>query len=131
MLGQQFSLDKYNWNVVVLYEVDKSNLNQVMHILTKFCNDHDVLQQAYNNISAGQHNTGFIYSDFRKYQSIIVIGKGSSNGEVMNTIAHEANHLQSHIATVYDLDEKGEEVCYLIGTIIKNMYKVFRKIICS
>lgn len=64
-----------------------------MRILTNFCNDSDILQQAYDNISAGQNNTGFIYSDFKKYQSIIVIGKGSSNGEVMNTIAHEANHL--------------------------------------
>ena len=59
----------------------------------------------------------------------MIIGKTTSKKEFINTIVHEANHLQSHIATVYNLDEKGEEVCYLIGTIVETMYNVFRKII--
>ena len=46
-----------------------------------------------------------------KQRSLIVIGKTTSNREMVNTIVHEANHLKSHIATADNIDEKGEEVC--------------------
>lgn len=131
MLRQRFYLKHYSWEVVVLYEVDKDNINEVMKILTSICNDDTVINKAFDNISANKLDTGFAYSNFNSHKTLIIISKGSSKGEVLSTIAHEANHLQSHIATVYGLDEKGEEVSYLMGTIIKNMYKVFRKIICS
>ena len=37
----------------------------------------------------------------------------------------------SEIKMSYDIDEKGEEVCYLIGSIVGSMYNVFRKFICA
>lgn len=129
MIKQLFRIDKYDWKVVVLYEIDYRDTDYVIDTL-KMMNAPDyIIRNAYKNVNDGNYNTGFIYSDYDEKRSIIVISKTTSNKELIDTIVHEANHLQSHIATVFNLDEKGEEVCYLIGNIVKTMYKVFSKII--
>lgn len=129
MIGQRFYLDKYEWSVVVLYNVDSDDSEFIKDNLSKICNDRKLIKNSTKYIEQDIPNTGFIYSNFNDKISLIIVGKTTSKKEFINTIVHEANHLQSHIATVYNLDEKGEEVCYLIGTIVETMYNVFRKII--
>ena len=131
MIGQRFYIDKYDWQVMVLYEVGSSDTNIVIRMLEYICSDNDIINTAYENVSNGKPNTGFTYSDYDKQLSFMVIGKTTSIRETLNTIVHEANHLKSHIATKFDIDEKGEEVCYLIGSIVGSMYNVFRKFICA
>ena len=129
MIKQSFIIDKYDWQVVVLYEVDNSDTSDVISILKLFGADTNVMRVACDNIINNKVNNGFTYSDLHKHKTLIAISKASSKGELINTIVHEANHLQSHIATEFNLDEKGEEVCYLIGGVVKTMFKVFSKII--
>lgn len=130
MIIQKIFLKKYNWRVVVLYNVTEYDINKIKSILSEICNNEDTIENSVRYIKKGEYNTGFIYSNYIDKASLIVIGKADSKRQLINTIAHEANHLQSHIATVFDLDEKGEEVCYLIGYIMEIMFKVFSKIIC-
>lgn len=131
MIVQKFYIDKYDWQVVVLYEVGYRNKDYVIDMLRQICNKESIINQAKANLNLDEYNTGFTYSDLDEQCSLMVIGKASSNRETVNTIVHEANHLKSHIATKYNIDEKGEEVCYLIGGIVRTMFKVFSKIICS
>lgn len=131
MIGQKFYIDKYDWQVVVLYEVGYRNKDYVIDMLRQICNKESIINQAKANLNLDKYNTGFTYSDLDEQYSLMVIGKASSNRETVNTIVHEANHLKSHIATKYNIDEKGEEVCYLIGGIVRTMFRVFSKIICS
>ena len=131
MIKQLFRIDKYDWKVIVLYEISYRDADYVIDMLKQMDAPDYILRSAYKNVNEGQPNTGFIYSDYDKQRSIIVVSKTTSNRELIDTIVHEANHLQSHIATVFNLDEKGEEVCYLIGDIVKRMYKVFNKIISA
>lgn len=131
MIKQLFRIDKYDWKVIVLYEISYRDADYVIDMLKQMDAPNYILRSAYKNVNEGQPNTGFIYSDYDKQRSIIIVSKTTSNQELIDTIVHEANHLQSHIATVFNLDEKGEEVCYLIGDIVKRMYKVFNKIISA
>ena len=131
MIIQRFYIDNYDWQVVVLYEVGYRDTDYVIGMLSQICNDKNTIETAFENVSNGKPNTGFTYSDLSERRTLMVIGKTTSNYELINTIVHEANHLQSHIATADNIDEKGEEVCYLIGNIVKTMFEVFRKIICS
>ena len=129
MIGQSFYIDKYDWQVVVLYEVSYYNKSYVINLLKRICNNDKIINQAANNLALRKFNTGFTYSDLDTQRSLMVIGKTDSIRELFNTIVHEANHLKSHIATVYNINEKGEEVCYLIGDIVRTMFRVFSKII--
>ncbi len=129
MITQHFYLRKYSWEVVVLYNVNENDTDTIKDILSEICDDYGTIQDGVKYIRRGDYNSGFIYSNIDRRASLIVIGKANSPEELLNTIGHEANHLQSHIATKYNLDEKGEEVSYLLGDIIQTMYPVFKRII--
>lgn len=131
MIIQKIHLQKYDWRIVILYEVSNEHLRPILKILEEMNADYDSVMAATKNISSNLLNTGFIYSNYDKKQSLIVVGKASSYGQLLNTISHEINHLETHIATVYNLDQTGEEVCELVGYITQRMSAVFKKLICK
>ena len=83
------------------------------------------------NVYLGKKNTGFTYTDFDKCKSIVGISETSSQEQFLNTIVHEAKHVQSHICKYYNVEEDSEEAAYLIGFIIQNMHRVFRNMIST
>ena len=131
MIIQRFVIPKYDWKVVVLHNTNISDKDFIIKTLKEICKDSYQIQKAEENINNDKPNQGFIYSNFKTKQSLINIGHASNSSEYVDTIIHEANHLQSHIATVYNLDEKGEDVCYLIAYVVKTIYKDFSKIISN
>lgn len=81
------------------------------------------------NVDLGQKNSGFTYTNFDKKQSIVGIGKATNKAQFLNTITHEAKHIQSHICKYYNVKEDGEDAAYLIGYIVQQMFHTFRNII--
>ena len=129
MIIQRFIIPNYDWKVVVLHNTNVSNKAFIIKTLKEICDDDYYISKAESSIDANKPNQGFIYSNVKTKCSIINIGYATNTSEYIDTIIHEANHLQSHIASYYNLDEKGEEVCYLIAHIVKTIYKDFAKII--
>lgn len=81
------------------------------------------------NVELGQLNSGFTHTDYKKRLSIVGIGKADSRKQFLNTVVHEAKHVQSHICEYYNVDEKSEDAAYLIGFIVQRMYSVLRDFI--
>ena len=81
------------------------------------------------NVYLGKKNTGFTFTDFNKHKSVVGISRTTSQEQFLNTIVHEAKHVQSHICKYYDVEEDSEEAAYLIGYIIQQMHKVFKNMI--
>ena len=81
------------------------------------------------DVELGRKDGGFTYTDFKRKQSIVGIGKSTSNSQLLNTITHEAKHVQSHICRYYKIKEDGEDAAYLIGYIVQQMYKVFKNVL--
>lgn len=77
----------------------------------------------------GSKDVGFTYSDYNKRTSIVGIAATSSQEQFLNTIVHEAKHVQSHICNYYEVPEDGEQAAYLIGYIIQKMHRVFKNMI--
>lgn len=99
MIRQDIDVDGY-WNIIVCYDV-----------------------------FLGEQNAGFTYTDYGKRLSIVGIGKATSKEQFMNTIVHEAKHVQSHICKYYDVSEDSEEAAYLIGFIVMRMFQIFKCLI--
>ena len=95
-MRQDIDLDGY-WHIIVLY-----------------------------NVFLGQDNAGFTHTNFNRKLSIVAIGLATSKEQFINTIAHEAKHLQSHICKYYNVDEDGEQAAYLMGYLIERMYNKFK-----
>lgn len=96
MIRQDFDIDGY-WDVIAVY-----------------------------NVELGQKNTGFTHTDFKKKRSIIGISKVTSKEQFLNTVVHEAKHLQSHICKYYGVDEDSEDAAYLIGYIVQSMFEYIK-----
>lgn len=99
MIRQDIDIDGY-WTIIILY-----------------------------NVYLGKKNTGFTHTDFNKRRSIVGISISTNKEQFINTIVHEAKHIQSHICKYYNVKEDSEDAAYLIGYIIEKMYSVFREII--
>ena len=81
------------------------------------------------NVNLGKLNSGFTHTKFNKKLSIVGIGIANSEEQFINTIAHEAKHVQSHICQYYNVSEEGEQAAYLMGYLIEQMYNKFKKYI--
>ena len=79
----------------------------------------------------GRLDTGFTYTDYDKRRSIVGISPTTSQEQFLNTIVHEAKHVQSHICNYYKVDENSEKAAYLIGYIVQQMHRVFRNMIST
>ena len=78
------------------------------------------------NVYLGQDNAGFTHTDFSKKLSVVGIGMTTSKKQFINTISHEAKHIQSHICQYYQVSEDSEDAAYLLGYIMMKMYEVFK-----
>lgn len=112
-----------------------------------FCSHHydeHVLQEALEDVEApwsvivrmreiardDEYNTGFTYSNERKRQSVVVIGKSTNAAEFVNTFVHELRHLSDDIAISTNIDLRGEGVGYLQGEIARELADIVGLFIC-
>lgn len=79
------------------------------------------------NAYLGDTDVGFTQTDFKERRSIVGISPTTSKEQLLNTIVHEAKHVQSHICRYYNVAEDSENAAYLIGYIIQKMYDGFKK----
>lgn len=77
----------------------------------------------------GKKDSGFTFTDFHKRTSIVGISPTTSQEQFLNTIVHEAKHVQSHICEYYNVPEDSERAAYLIGYIIQRMHRMFKYMI--
>ena len=131
MIAQSFDIPKYDWDVKVYYDVEKCDINFCIKQLRNLTTDKHIFEECNKTLNTNKLNRAYTYSSYITKSSIVFIGVPSSTGELVSTITHEANHIKSHIATHYDLNEKGERVSYLIGKIVKEMSNTFIQFICD
>ena len=83
------------------------------------------------NVFLGQEDSGFTHTNYDKKLTIVGIGSATSKEEFINTIAHEAKHVQSHICRYYKVNEDSEDAAYLMGFLIMKMYEYFKRYMCD
>ena len=112
------------------------------HVLHRCCNrlGRDALSQSIDingywtvkicyGADLGELNSGFTATDYSKRLSVLVIGHTTSRAEFLNTIVHEAKHVQSNICRYYRVSEDSEDAAYLIGYLVMKMYSVFSRLL--
>lgn len=117
MIKQDIYLHKYDWDVVILYDVRPSNADYVIDILHDMGCSEKHLYHADDLLRSGVPNQGLTYSNSREHLTLIVVGHASDIFQVINTLEHETNHLEMHICEFYGIDPYSEEASYLSGNI--------------
>lgn len=120
-------IEIYNWTVKIFIVNNDCNIDLILEELYLIGCNSLYASWAYENITSGNKNIGFTFSNNLLKKSIIFFGKHTSENQLINTIAHESRHLQQHISNCLNLDANGEEVCYLLGEIVQKIYEKFKQ----
>ena len=89
------------------------------------------LRDAQANLWAGKLDSGLTYSNMERHETVMVIAKASEGAEYWNSIDHEKNHLLQHIALTYEIDPYGEEISYISGELIRDIYRMAKGLLCD
>ena len=118
------------WSIVLFVDIDYDNFDIIESTLTNILAPISVIDEIYDKISY-KYNSGvtFTNSDYRT--SIVCINKTTSREELINTISHEADHVQDTICEYYDVPLDSEQAAYLIGYLVGKMYYHSRRLFCS
>lgn len=131
MIRQRFHIDRYYWNVTAYYAVSGYHYNEIMGSLSRIGCSGDNLRSAEKNLKENKLDSGLTYSNYAMRETIMVVALASSAKDFHQALMHEVRHLQSHIATAYEIDEKSEEVCYLLDDIVGEIHSVVAPLICE
>lgn len=131
MKVQRFYIDKYDWVVTAYYAVTRYYVDEILDNLEDIGCDGKFLLDAEKNLRTNKLNTGLTFSNSRGRKSVMVIALTTSAKEFHRSLIHEIRHLQSHIASAYKIDEKSEEVCYLMDDIIDIVHDKVAHLLCN
>lgn len=131
MIRQKIYLPKYDWTVYCYYAVSTYYVDEIMERLWEIGVDASNAKQAYENLSAGDLDTGLCYSNYKLRKSVMVVSKASSPAELLNSLCHELHHLTSHIGRAFNLSSTGEPSAYLSGEISREIYPRICHLLCN
>lgn len=127
MAAQYIQLPRKTWNILVYYNVDQRDFVEIEDSLRQIeCPKNDI-RNAFNVLR--HKNTGFTFSNTDYKMSIVCIGKATNTSQFVSTVIHESKHVQSHICAYYGISENSEDAAYLIGYIVRMMYKMLVKLV--
>ena len=119
MTEQEIYIDRYDWTVHVMYDVHSNDSMKVRRYLRDLGCSGIPLEDACNLVLEGEPNKGITYSNVDIRKTMVMIGWASSIAEYMNSLSHEMLHVVQHISEQFLINMYGEEVCYLLGGLVK------------
>ena len=118
------------WSIVLFVDVDYDNFDIVESALTDILAPISIIDEIYDKISY-KLNSGVTFTNSNFKTSIVCINKGSTREQIINTISHEADHVQAAICDYYNVPLDSEQAAYLIGYLVGKMYYNSRRLFCS
>ena len=126
MQSAHIKLIPYDWTIHLYFNSRLSDYEEILDRLKEVgCSGGNYLS-ALRSLSNGKLNEGLTYSNYERRESVLVVGEASSLDELMNSSAHEVDHLAKHIAQACDIDVFSEEASYLVGDITQKIYNVLK-----
>lgn len=114
MVQQNLSIEGY-WHITVLYDVTPADFQEVGERLSNAGAPRAMIEDAEKNLSGW--NAGYTFSNLASRESIVCIGRATSMREFLNTVDHEVDHVQAHVAEYYGVRLGTEQAAYLQGYI--------------
>ena len=129
MIKSIIDVDGY-WSIVLFVDVDYNKFSIIESALTDILAPISIINKIYNKIG-NKLNAGVTFSNPEFRTSVVCINKTTSREELINTISHEADHIQDTICKYYDVSLDSEQAAYLIGYLVGKMYYQSRRLFCS
>lgn len=132
MFVQDIYIKRAEWMVRVYHAVDAMWTDEIIDDLVCLGCSGSELRNAKKMLWSGLPNNGLTYSNGVRRETLMVIGYTSSGKEYWNTLDHEKNHLLQHIALQDGIDPYGEEISYISGEFLRDIYDgEAKKLLCD
>ena len=118
------------WSIVLFVDVDYDDFDIIESALTDILAPISIIDEIYDKISY-KLNAGVTFSNLEFRTSVVCINKTTSREQLINTISHEADHVQAAICDYYNVPLDSEQAAYLIGYLVGKMYYHSRRLFCS
>ena len=119
LIEQEIYLERYDWEVHVMYDVHSKDAMNVRRYLRGLGCSGIPLEDACNIVLECKPNKGITYSNVDIRKTVVVIGWATSKAEYMNSLSHEMLHVVQHISEQFLINMYGEEACYLLGGLVQ------------
>ena len=131
MILQRIYLKRARWYVTIYHSVDVMCADEILDELIELGCHGENLKDASNLLWGNMLNNGITYSNCSRRETIIVIGETSSGSEYWNSIDHEKQHLLQDISLTDGIDPYGEEISYISGEFIREVYLKAGFLLCD
>lgn len=115
-------LKKFDWLVYVYIAVDAYYAQEIVDKLAAIGATELQQEEAMTRMSQSNLEGGIVYTNGDRRESVLVTEMASSPKEFMSVYVHCICNLVTHIATVSDMDLKGEDVVSMEGEIAMLLY---------
>lgn len=116
------SFNIYDWKILILYDCICEDTDYIIETLKGIKCPNKFIKEAIDNLDTCNLNIGLTYSNISLKSSIIVVSKTSTEGQLINTIAHEYFHLINHLSKGLNIDDE-EELANLNGHLNMRSYE--------
>lgn len=132
MISGKFRLRNFaNWRMVYFIVTDADDADEILDELHYLRCSRRFMKKAEKLLYSNARNIGLAYSNRLRNSSVIVVSKTTNIWEFFNSLAHEIDHIEKHIAKALGFSPYSESASYLVGEIVKSMiHNIFRKMIC-
>lgn len=117
------------WTVILFINTDYDNFERIRQVLEDIECPDKIINNIYNKI-AYKLDSGVTFTKSNLRTSVVCINEASSREELINTISHEADHVQAHICKYYDISLDSEDAAYLIGYLVSRFYRCSSRLFC-
>lgn len=131
MFTQEIYLKSAKWMVVIFHEADEMWADEIIDSLIEIGCRVDKLEDASRMLWGGMLNEGITYSNISKRQTAMVIGHTTSGMEYWNSLDHEKLHLLQDISLADGINPFGEEISYISGEFIGEVYTKAKDLLCD
>ena len=88
MIIRDIYIEQYRWHVHCYFAVNKYYTEEILDMLESLGCSYSVYDRVAVKMEQNDLNTGFTYSNKSARETLMVIGKASSNAEYVNSISH-------------------------------------------
>lgn len=131
MIVQDIYLRRVGWHVRVYHAVHRIYADEIIDELIALGCKGDMLSGAKKLLWKGAVNSGLTFSNLRDKETLMVIGLTTCGAEYWNSLEHEMRHLLQDVEKRCEIDHYGEEIAYVSGEFIRDVYHAARHLLCD
>ena len=119
-----------HWTILFLFSFDADDMESIYDALLWADAPDPIISRVLKNVSAGELDGGFTFSEPSLRRTVFAIGKASSGPEVLDSTVHEIIHICQHIALEDGIDRFSEKFAYCGGDISREISDIVCELSC-